>query len=143
MKPGKPCAVAVLALVLIAVVASAQTASASSGSLRRVSAHFVFLETGLSDGACHWTVGVEFDGVRGVKSYQVKYWDGYFGKLASTRLSAAQFQDRLVPKGKLPLGWHFLDVTGGAYSPPCGRMDFSGEKKRFNKGAAAWAVIPA
>jgi hypothetical protein len=134
--------VATLALVLIAAVAAGQSAGASGGSLRRVGAHFAYLETGLSDGACHWTVGVEFGSVPGATSYLVKYWDGFFGKLASTPLTAAQFQDSLVPKGKLATGWHFLDITGGAYSPPCGRMDFSGEMKRFNRGAKAWAVIP-
>ena len=79
----------------------------------------------------------------GAKSYPVTYWDGYIQRVTKVTLTRAQFQDKTLRKGQLPAGMHFVAATGGRYSPPanCHRMDFYGEKSRFNKGAKAWGVF--
>ena len=135
-----------VALSGIAVIAGTAVAStAATASTKKVPARMVFLELGANKtvGACLWTVGVEFGNAPGAKSYLVTYWDGYYQHLTKVTLTTAQLQDKTLRKGQLPVGMHYVAATGGSYSPPtnCHRMDFSGEKKRFNKGANAWGVL--
>ena len=136
-----------LALALLAPVsgAAARPTAVHGGGLvkHKVAAHFVYLELGLvkSVGNCSWTVGIVFGKVAGAGSYLIQFNDPFQGGLVSKTLTPAEFQDSLIPKSNLPNGSHFLDVTGGAYSPPCGRMNFSGERQRFHKGAHAWGLV--
>ena len=134
------------ALAGVAVLAATAVAStAAPAVMKKVPAKMVFLELGPNKaaGACLWTVGVEFGTAPGAKSYLVTYWDGYYQRVTKVTLTRAQFQDKTLRKGQLPAGMHFVAATGGSYSPPanCHRMDFSGEKSRFNKGAKAWGVF--
>mgnify|MGYP002136637869 CR=1 FL=1 len=73
----------------------------------------------------------------------LRFFPGYYQHVTTVTLTPAQFQDKTLRKGQLPAGMHYVAATGGSYSPPtnCHRMDFSGEKTRFNKGAKAWGVL--
>ena len=127
------------------MVDTAVASTAATAPMKKVPAKMVFLELGASKttDSCLWTVGVEFGTIPGAKSYLVTYWDGYYQHVTTVNLTPAQFQDKTLRKGQLPAGMHYVGATGGSYTPPtnCHRMDFSGEKKRFNKGAKAWGVL--
>ena len=137
----------VLALALLAVVsgAAARPMAGPGGGLvkQKVGAYFVYLELGLvkSVGNCSWTVGIVFGNASGAGEYMIQFNDPFQGGPVNKVITPAEFQDSLIPKSNLPGGSHFLAVTGGAYSPPCGRMNFAGERQRFQKGAQAWGLF--
>jgi hypothetical protein len=103
-------------------------------------AHFVYRDTGLHDGACTWNVGVVFGSVSNASYYQITYWDGYYQAYTTATYNPKQPPDYGLPKGVLPQ--FYVSATGGAGSPPCKGMDFSGERARFTKGATAIAIVP-
>jgi hypothetical protein len=135
-----------LALLAVASGAAARPMAGPGGGLvkHKVGAQFAYLELGLvkSVGNCSWTVGIVFGNAAGAGQYLIQFNDPFQGGPVNKVITKAGFQDSLIPKSNLPGGSHFLAVTGGAYSPPCGRMNFAGERQRFQKGAQAWALFP-
>ena len=140
VRAARRCPVFVLdaSLAVAALTVAAGAATADTNPTKKVPAHFAYLQAAVGAG-CGWSAGLVFPYVKGAIGYRATYWDGYYSKTETTALASNQFTrnaNKAVPKGD-----YFISITGGNYPGAC-TGDFTGEKRRFDKGAQAWAILP-